>query len=177
MFPQRINLGQLAIESVAAMDNNTRLKGTVSAGLEACRRGRRRVWSETASLLLLLALPCSATALQMVCDDTIEEEVEQVDAIVAADVLHRSRDETGHWTVTFRVLRQWKGVPMDELAMSFAPPAPFEYEDSGFYLIYANSFDRGGEREWYPPWCGGVRDLAYEGERLEFLEGWVITSD
>lgn len=133
-------------------------------------------WSVAVRLLaiILFLIGESSLALDIACDDTLEDEISSADVIVAGDVFTKSVLSSGEIEVVFRVLRQWKGDPIETMTLTFRSPDRFDYEESGFYLIYANSFGSLGERHWGLRFCNGVSDIAYEGERLKLLEGWSI---
>jgi len=98
-----------------------------------------------------------------------EEEIGAVDVAVIGEIMFHELDPFGVGNIKFKVLRQWKGEPLEAMEIYASPSFPFRFGESGYYLIFANRATQGEEPSWQIPPCLPVADVLFSPDAFEIL--------
>ncbi|WP_111643402.1 hypothetical protein [Marinimicrobium alkaliphilum] len=120
-------------------------------------------------LFMALILTGSVYAIDIPCERTIQQEIDQAEVIVVAQIMSHELNDEGVGDLTFKVLWQWKGEPIKTMKVYANAKFPFTIAKSNYYLIYANWATHTEKEFWQIPWCKQIMDVAYASEDLGIL--------
>lgn len=122
----------------------------------------------TSSIFAAFLLSANLQANSFQCF-SLEEEISAVDVAVIGEIMFHELDPFGVGNIKFKVLRQWKGEPLEAMEINASPSFPFRFGDSGYYMIFANWATHTEEPFWNIPPCLPLSDVVDYSEVFEIL--------